>query len=202
MRRNLIYGSICLAALSCFAVLAVAQQRPAAPQQPATAPAGSDCTTCPQNVPAPQSVTPKGPQYTHYIEMPPGITIRFESPQPFASVVPGNTDVADAVPGPTDRLLAVTSKTVTGATNFLMLDRNGQEVANLLVNVRYPPAEWEVRGSRVQIHSKKLVHSYYLYRCSENRCQLIDELAVKEPAELPTGHQKVDQSVDWKQKGP
>src|SRR3954468_18299464 len=58
MRRNLIYGSLCLAALSCFAVLAVAQQRPSAPQHPAAAPAGSDCTTCPQNVPAPQSVSP------------------------------------------------------------------------------------------------------------------------------------------------
>jgi hypothetical protein len=206
MRRNLIYGSICLAALSCSAVLAVAQQRPAAPQQPAAAPAaGSDCKTCPQNVPAPQSVTAQGPRYTHYIEMPPGITIRFESPRPFASVVSGNTDVADAVPGPTDRLLVVTSKSVIGATNFLMINGNGQEVANLLVNIMYPPAEREA-GSRVQIHNKKLITSYTVYRCSENRCQYVEEITAKEPAELPRGHlnqnQSIDQKVDWTQKGP
>ena len=51
MRRNLIYGSICLAALSCFAVLAVAQQRPVAPQQPAATPqpAPAQTAAAPQN---------------------------------------------------------------------------------------------------------------------------------------------------------
>ena len=160
MRRNLIYGSICLAALSCFAVLAVAQQRPAAPQQPAATPQPAPAQqpaaapgVAPQNVPAPQNVTAQEPRPTHYIEMPPGFTIRFESPRPFASVVAGNIEVAEAVPGQSDRILVVTSKPVIGATNFLMIDRNGQEVANLLVNVKYPPAAREV--GKVAIHNKK-----------------------------------------------
>jgi hypothetical protein len=197
MRRNLIYGSICLATLSCFAVLA--QQSPAAAQLPAAAPAaGSTCETCPQNVLPPQNVTPQVPQPTHYIEMPPGTTIRFESPQPFASVIPGNTAVADAVPGPTNRILVVTSKRVKSATNFLMINGNGQQVADLLVNVMYPPdAPPQPEAGRVQIHSKKLVHSYYVYRCSENRCQYVDELTVREPAELPRGNlnQTFDQNI-------
>jgi Flp pilus assembly secretin CpaC len=196
MRRNLIYGSICLAALSCFAVLAVAQQRPAAPQQPAAtpqpAPAQPDAAPAagPQNVPTPQNVTVQEPRYTHSIEIPPGITIRFESPRPFASVVAGDTRVADAVPGPTDRLLVVTSK-VIGATNFLLTNGNGQEVANLLVNVTYGEA------GRVQIHNKKLVTSYTVYRCTEKRCQYVEEVTAKEPAELPRGYlnQNVDQNI-------
>ena len=210
MRRNLIYGSICLAALSCFAVLAVAQQRPAAPQQPAATPQPAPArpaaapqdvparpAAAPQNVPAPQRVAAQEPRYTHYIEMPPGFTIRFKSPRPFASVVPGNTAVADAIPGPTDRLLVVTSKPVPGATNFLLIDGNGQEVANLLVNVKSPEV-----GSKVAIHNKALVTSYTVYQCSENRCEYVGEVTAKEPAPLPRGYQSIDQKVDWTQQGP
>jgi hypothetical protein len=152
-RKNLISASICLAILSCFTVFAVAQQRPAA-QQPA-----------PSQQPAAtqQSVRP-----THYITMPPGFSIRYESPKPFASVVPGNTRVADAVPGATDRVLVITSKPVEGETNFLLVDGSGQEVANVAVTVTNPPNPEPVRaGRQVVIHNKiDNVAGYTNYICS------------------------------------
>ena len=137
-RKNLIAGSICLAVLPCFAVFAVAQQQRPAAQQPAAS----------QQPAAPQEVKP-----THYITMPPGFSIRYESPMPSAAFASGNPAVADGVPGQTDRLLVITSKPkVEGQTNFVLVDRIGQEVGNVLVTVTNPEPVRE--GNKVEIHNK------------------------------------------------
>jgi Pilus formation protein N terminal region len=138
-RKNLIAGSICLAVLPCFALFAVAQQQRPAAQQPAAG----------QQPAAAQQVQP-----THYITMPPGFSIRYESPRPFASVVSGNTKVAEAVPGPTDRVLVITSKPDEGQTNFLLVDRSGQEVANVAVTVAYPEQPLVREANKVVVHNK------------------------------------------------
>ena len=98
MRRNLIYGSICLAALSCFAVLA--QQGPAAAQQPAAAPAGRlGLRDLSAKCPSPAKRYSAGTAaYSLYRNASGYYDTDFKSPQPFASVIPGNTAVADAVP--------------------------------------------------------------------------------------------------------
>ena len=140
-RKNLIAGSICLAVLPCFALFAVAQQQRPAAQQPAAS----------QQPAAAQQVQP-----THHITMPPGFSIRYESPRPFASVVSGNTKVAEAVPGQTDRVLVITSKAdVEGQTNFLLVDRSGQEVANVVVTVAYPEQALVRQGNKVEVHNKR-----------------------------------------------
>ena len=140
-RKNLIAGSICLAVLPCFALFAAAQQQRPAAQQPAAS----------QQPAAAQQVQP-----THHITMPPGFSIRFESPRSFASVVSGNTKVAEAVPGQTDRVLVITSKAdVEGQTNFLLVDRSGQEVANVVVTVAYPEQALVRQGSKVEVHNKR-----------------------------------------------
>ena len=137
-RKNLIAGSICLAVLPCFALFAAAQQQRPAAQQPTAA----------QQSAAPQEVKP-----THYITMPPGFSIRYESPRPFASVASGNPAVADGVPGQTDRILVITSKPkIEGQTNFVLVDRSGQEVGNVLVTVTNPEPVRE--GNKVEIHNK------------------------------------------------
>ena len=41
-----------------------------------------------------------------------------------------------------------------------------------------------------------LAISFTVYRCSENRCEYVDEVAAKEPAELPRGHLNQNQSVN------
>jgi Pilus formation protein N terminal region len=87
--------------------------------------------------------------------MPPGFSIRYESPRPFASVVSGNTKVAEAVPGPTDRVLVITSKPeIEGQTNFLLVDRSGQEVANVAVTVAYPEQPLVREANKVVVHNK------------------------------------------------
>ena len=145
-RKTLIAGSICLAALPCFALFAVAQQRPAA-QQPAASQ---------QPAPSQQRAAAQQVQATHYISMPPGFSIRYESPRPFASVVAGNTKIAEAVPSQTDRVIVITSKPeVEGQTNFLLVDRNGQEVGNVVVTVAYPERELVREAHKVVVHNKK-----------------------------------------------
>src|SRR5262249_17885044 len=97
--------------------------------------------------------------------MRPGFSIRYESPRPFASVVPGNTRVADAVPGATDRVLVITSKPVEGQTNFLLVDGSGQEVGNIVVSVTYPEPVREAH--KVEIHNKlDNVAGYTNYICN------------------------------------
>ena len=144
-RKNLIAGSICLAVLPCFALFAVAQQQRAAAQQPAAA----------------QQVQP-----THYITMPPGYSIRYESPRPFASVVAGNTNIAEAVPGQNNRVLVITSKPeVEGQTNFLLVDGSGQEVGNVAVTVTNP--EPVRQPNKVVVHNKiNNLPGYTNYLCN------------------------------------
>ena len=85
--------------------------------------------------------------------MPPGFSIRYESPRPFASVVAGNTNIAEAVPGQTDRVLVITSKPeVEGQTNFLLVDGSGQEVGNVVVTVTNP--EPVRQANKVVVHNK------------------------------------------------
>jgi Pilus formation protein N terminal region len=157
-RKNLISASVSLAVLSYLTVFAVAQQRPAAQH-----PSASQRPAATQ-----QSVQP-----THYITMPPGFSIRYESPRPFASVVPGNTRVADAVPGATDRVIVITSKTVEGQTNFLLVDGSGQEVGNVVVTVANP----EVEGHKVEIHNKiDNVAGYTNYLCNPICIRAKDEM--------------------------
>ena len=152
-RKNLIAGSICLAVLPCFALFAVAQQQRPAAQQP-----------------APQEVKP-----THYITMPPGFSIRYESPRPFASVASGNPAVADGVPGQTDRILVITSKPkVEGQTNFVLVDRSGQEVGNVLVTVTNP--EPVRQPNKVVVHNKiNNLPGYTNYLCNPICIRLKDD---------------------------
>ena len=160
-RKNLIAGSICLAVLPCFALFAVAQQRAAAQQQRAAA----------QQPAAAQQVQP-----THYITMPPGYSIRYESPRPFASVVAGNTNIAEAVPGQNNRVLVITSKPeVEGQTNFLLVDGSGQEVGNVAVTVTNP--EPVRQPNKVGVHNKiNNLPGYTNYLCNPICIRVKDEM--------------------------
>ena len=165
-RENLIAGSICLAVLPCFALFAVAQQRPAA-QQPAASQ---------QPAPSQQPAAAQQVQATHYISMPPGFSIRYESPRPFASVVAGNTKIAEAVPSQTDRVIVITSKPeVEGQTNFLLVDGSGQEVGNVAVTVTNP--EPVRQPNKVVVHNKiNNLPGYTNYLCNPICIRARDEM--------------------------
>src|SRR5262245_7166599 len=86
------------------------------------------------------------------IEIPPGFTVRWPDPQrpdpqrppvKFKTIIPGNTDVADALPAGEDKLV-IFMKPNGGTTNFLLLDESGEQVGNLLVTnpkIQYPLAQ-------------------------------------------------------------
>jgi Pilus formation protein N terminal region len=117
-------------------------------------------------------------QATHYISMPPGFSIRYESPRPFASVVSGNTKVAEAVPGQTDRVLVITSKPdVEGQTNFLLVDRSGQEVGNVVVTVANPEQPLVRQANKVVVHNKiDNLPGYTNYICNPICIRVKDEM--------------------------
>ena len=92
----------------------------------------------------------------------------------------GNPKIVDAT-AQDDRTVVLTPHAV-GETNIIFLDERNVRVTSLNIVVE------EGAASRVQIHNKKLVTSFTVYRCSENRCQYVEEVTAKEPAELPRGH--------------
>ena len=165
--NNLIAGLICLAVLPCFALFAVAQEPPAPQGQripDIKIPPGFNIRYEPHQTQtviradAVQRVQP-----THLITMPPSFSIRYELPKPFASVVSGNTNIAAAVQGSTDRVLVINSQPdAQGQTNFLLVDRDGREVGNIVVTVQS-----DREPNKVVIHNKKdNVAGYTNYICN------------------------------------
>jgi Flp pilus assembly secretin CpaC len=73
------------------------------------------------------------------IVLSPGSTVKYQAPKPFKHVYIGNPDILDVVQGQTNRQLIITKKPVDptkpggGTTNVLLLDENGDRVANVLV---------------------------------------------------------------------
>jgi len=108
--------------------------------------------------------------------------------RPFKTIMIGNPKIVDAT-AQDDRTVILTPHAV-GETNIIFLDERNVRVTSINVLVE------EGAASRVQIHNKKLVTSFTVYRCSENRCQYVEEVTAKEPAELPRGHLNQNQSVN------
>jgi hypothetical protein len=106
-------------------------------------------------------------QINHLIKLNPGEAIQWTAPRAFKTVVPGNSEVADAISGETDRDLVIAAKNKDEFTNFLLLDGEGVLVANLRVQVGVPPSI----GSRVHIHNKKdNVAGFTNYQCVDGHC--------------------------------
>ena len=68
------------------------------------------------------------------LEVPPGFVQHWTAPRPFTRVVPGTPEVVEIISaGATDRELVFTLKPEGGQTNILLLNDDGEQVANLLV---------------------------------------------------------------------
>jgi len=118
----------------------------------------------------------------------PNFISTFTTDRPFKTIMIGNPKIVDAT-AQDDRTVVLTPHAV-GETNIIFLDERNVRVTSINVLVE------EGAASRVQIHNKKLVTSFTVYRCSENRCQYVEEVTAKEPAELPRGHLNQNQSVN------
>ena len=120
----------------------------------------------------------------------PNFISTFTTDRPFKTIMIGNPKIVDAT-AQDDRTVVLTPHAV-GETNIIFLDERNVRVTSINVLVE------EGAASRVQIHNKKLVTSFTVYRCSENRCQYVEEVTAKEPAELPRGHlnQGVNENIN------
>ena len=118
----------------------------------------------------------------------PNFISTFTTDRPFKTIMIGNPKIVDAT-AQDDRTVVLTPHAV-GETNIIFLDERNVRVTSINVLVE------EGAASRVKIHNKKLVTSFTVYRCSENRCQYVEEVTAKEPAELPRGHLNQNQSVN------
>jgi Flp pilus assembly secretin CpaC len=118
----------------------------------------------------------------------PNFISTFMTDRPFKTIMIGNPKIVDAT-AQDDRTVVLTPHAV-GETNIIFLDERNVRVTSLNVLVE------EGAASRVKIHNKKLVTSFTVYRCSENRCEYVEEITAKEPAELPRGHLNQNQSVN------
>lgn len=70
--------------------------------------------------------------YTATLEVPPGFVKHWIAPRPFTTVVPGTPDVIEVLSG-AGRELVFTVKPEGGTTNIVLLNDNGEQIANLLV---------------------------------------------------------------------
>jgi hypothetical protein len=96
-------------------------------------------------------------EFTHTIELRPGLVERWQAPRPFMNVFIGNTDIVDAIPGHNQELIIIT-KPDGGTTNIALIDENGEQVANVLVinpAVQYLPARSAETGMQVYRNEDK-----------------------------------------------
>jgi Flp pilus assembly secretin CpaC len=104
------------------------------------------------------------------------------------SVLLGIPKLVDAT-AQDDRTVVLTPHAV-GETNIIFLDERNVRVTSINGLVE------EGAASRIKLHNKKLVTSFTVYRCSGNRCEYVEEITAKEPAELPRGHLNQNQNVN------
>jgi hypothetical protein len=89
--------------------------------------------------------------YTATLEVPPGFVKHWIAPRPFTTVIPGSPDVVEILSG-AGRELVFMLKPEGGTSNILLLDDNGEQIANLLVfnpgelktQLRQGPEGWQV----------------------------------------------------------
>ena len=97
-------------------------------------------------------------EFTHTIELRPGLVERWQAPRPFKSVILGDPDIVDAIQGQTNRELIIITKPDGGTTNIALIDENGAQVANVLVinpAVQYLPARSAETGMQVYRNEDK-----------------------------------------------
>jgi Pilus formation protein N terminal region len=70
--------------------------------------------------------------FTATLEVAPGFVEHWTAPRPFTRVVPGTADVIEILSA-VGRELVFTVKPEGGTTNILLLDDNGEQIANLRI---------------------------------------------------------------------
>jgi hypothetical protein len=106
-------------------------------------------------------------QSSEPVQLSPGFTKLLTFDRSVATVVIGNPEVADARVQ-TDRTIFVVGKAV-GITNLVALNNVGVQVFNALVIVGARDT------GKVVIHSRRQLHEYWAYRCTEENCVRVED---------------------------
>jgi hypothetical protein len=77
--------------------------------------------------------------YTDTLQVPPGFVKHWIAPRPFTTVVPGSPDIVEILSG-SGRELVFMVKPEGGTTNILLLNDDGEKIANLMIVI---PSEFE-----------------------------------------------------------
>lgn len=94
------------------------------------------------------------------INIPVGSSRVWHAPKPFKTVIPGDIETADVIPGETNADVIISAKK-EGFTNFVLVDGEGIAVADIKVSVGNPVSLHQVR-----VHNKKdNLSSYTSYQC-------------------------------------
>jgi hypothetical protein len=118
------------------------------------------------------------------LELKPNFTTLIQFNEPVRTLAIGNPEIADIGPvkreeGPppvySDRSFLITARKV-GETNIIAVNANDQVIyrGTLLVG------GGEI--GRLTVHSRKSLHQYWTYRCSEYNCQRFDDKFERQPA--------------------
>ena len=118
----------------------------------------------------------------------PNFISTFTTDKPFKTILIGNPKIVEAT-AQDDRTVILTPQAV-GETNIIFLDERNVRITSINVLV-----DEGAGTSRVKIHNKKLLTSFTVYRCSENRCEYVDEVTAKEPA--PSGPPRPSGGSFW-----
>jgi Flp pilus assembly secretin CpaC len=90
-----------------------------------------------------------------------GFSKQWTAPAPYASVIPGDIEIVDAMAGVTNRDVVIVAKK-EGYTNLLLLDGEGVQVANVMLQVGTPLPQKQIR-----VHNKKdNLIAYSSYQCN------------------------------------
>jgi Flp pilus assembly secretin CpaC len=108
------------------------------------------------------------------LELKPGFTTLMEFGEPVRTLAIGNPEIAD-VTAQSDRTFLLKANKV-GETNLIAINNAGRAIyrATLLVG------GGEI--GRLTVHSRRTLHEYWTYRCTEYTCQRFDDKYERQPA--------------------
>jgi len=117
-------------------------------------------------------------EFTDTLEITPGFAKRWAAPRPFTDVMIGNPDIVDAKAETNQALVISMKKPEGGATNIVLLDGHGEQVANVLVTNPREPAVARPR-IQYQVAQNAATGAWQVYRKDDECYRLCVSIETK-----------------------
>jgi Flp pilus assembly secretin CpaC len=103
-------------------------------------------------------------EFTDTLEIPPGFAKLWAAPRPFTDVMIGNPEIVDAKAETNQALVISMKKPEGGATNIVLLDGHGEQIANVLVTNPREPAVVRTRPIQYQAARSAETGAWQVFR--------------------------------------